>query len=275
MGKVFVIELNKTYNENCLETMKRIPTHTVDLTITSPPYDNLRDYNGYDFDFEEIADELYRITNPGGVVVWVVGDATIDGSKTGTSFKQALHFKEIGFDMYDVFIYEKSGTAPPHKNRYFNAFEYMFVFSKGKPDTINLLKDKKNKYGGTQTFGDVTRRGKDGSLTNKGRKTINEFGIRTNIWRYNNGKGFTTKDDIAHQHPAIFPEKLVQDHILSWSNTGDLVYDCFMGSGTTAKVAIENNRNYIGSEISKEYCDIIDKRLINIETNVKSWEKFI
>jgi len=269
------IEINKTYNEDCLETMKRMPTHTVDLTITSPPYDNLRDYNGYDFDFEEIVDKLHRVTKPGGVVVWVVGDATIGGSKTGTSFKQALHFKEVGFDIYDVIIYEKSGTGPPHKNRYFNAFEYMFVFSKGKPKTINLLKDKKNKYGGTQTFGDVTRRGKDGSLTNKGRKIINEFGIRTNIWRYNNGKGFTTKDDIAHQHPAIFPEKLVQDHILSWSDEGDIVYDCFMGSGTTAKVAIENNRNYIGSEISKEYCDIIDKRLINIEANVKSWEKFI
>tara|TARA_Y100000996_G_scaffold321097_1_gene257229 strand:- start:231 stop:1043 length:813 start_codon:yes stop_codon:yes gene_type:complete len=264
------IEINKTYNEDCLDTMKRIPTHTVDLTITSPPYDNLRDYNGYDFDFEEVVDELYRITNPGGVVVWVVGDATISGSKTGTSFKQALHFKEVGFDIYDVIIYEKSGTAPPHKNRYFNAFEYMFVFSKGKPKTTNLLKDKKNKYGGTQTFGDVTRREKDGTLTNKGRKTINEFGIRTNIWKYNNGKGFTTKDDIAYQHPAIFPEKLVQDHMLSWSNEGDIVYDCFMGSGTTAKVAIENNRDYIGSEISKEYYDIIQKRL----ESLKVWDKF-
>ena len=122
-------------------------------------------------------------------------------------------------------------------------------------------KDKKNKYGGTQTFGDVTRREKNGTLTNKGRKTINEFGIRTNIWKYNNGKGFTTKDDIAYQHPAIFPEKLVQDHMLSWSNEGDVVYDCFMGSGTTAKMCIENNRDYIGSEISKDYCGIIEKRL--------------
>ena len=163
--------------------------------------------------------------------------------------------------MFDVIIYEKAGTAPPHKNRYFNAFEYMFVLSKGKPKTINIIKDKPNKWSGTQTFGNVTRREKDGTLTDKGRKTINEFGARTNIWRYNNGKGFATKDEIAYGHPAVFPEALANDHILSWSNEGDTIFDPFTGSGTTGKMAILNNRDFIGIELNEEYFKIAEKRI--------------
>lgn len=256
-----MLQQNRIYNMNCLEGMKLLNSNSIDLVVTSPPYDDLRTYNGYSFDFEKIAKEIYRIVKKGGILVWVVGDKTKNGGKTLTSYKQALFFKEIGFSMYDVIIYEKAGTAPPHKNRYFNAFEYMFILSKGKPTTINLLNDKPNKYAGTSTFGSVTRREKDGTLTDKGKKIINDFGVRTNIWRYANGKGMATKDDIAYKHPAIFPEKLVQDHILSWSNEGDTVLDCFMGSGTTAKMAILNNRNYIGFEISKEYCDIAEERI--------------
>jgi site-specific DNA-methyltransferase (adenine-specific) len=188
----------------------------------------------------------------------------IKGSKSLTSFKQALFFKEIGFNIYDVMVYEKAGTAPPHKNRYFSAFEYMFILSKGKPKTINLIRDKPNKWAGTETFGSVTRREQDGTLTNKGRKKINEFGVRTNIWRYSNGKGFSTKDEIAYQHPAIFPEELAKDHIISWSNEGDIVFDPFMGSGTTAKMATLNNRKWLGFEISSEYIEIANKRLGNI-----------
>ena len=163
--------------------------------------------------------------------------------------------------MFDVIIYEKAGTAPPHKNRYFNAFEYMFVLSKGNPKTINLLEDKPNKWANHSTFGNVTRREQDGSLTPKGRKVVKPFGVRTNIWRYNNGKGFSTKDKIAYEHPAIFPEKLVQDHIISWSNEGDIVLDPFCGSGTVAKVAGLLNRKWVGIEISSEYCKIANERL--------------
>lgn len=258
-----MIEINRNYNESNLETMAKMPNCFIDLTVTSPPYDNLRDYKGYSFPFEEIAKELFRVTKQGGVVVWVVGDATVNGSETGTSFKQALYFMQCGFNLHDTMIYQKNGAAYPagkNSNRYSNVFEYMFVFSNGKPKTKNLIKDKPNKWAGSSTFGESTNRQKDGSLKSSGKRVVGEFGYRDNIWQINNGKGFGS-DDIAIKHPAIFPEQLANDHIISWSNDGDLIYDCFMGSGTVAKMAIINKRNWIGSEISKEYCDIIEQRI--------------
>lgn len=258
------METNKIYNENCLETMAKMPDNFIDLTVTSPPYDNLRDYKGYSFPFEEIAKELYRVTKQGGVLVWVVGDATIDGSETGTSFKQALYFMQCGFLLHDTMIYEKNGAAYPaneNSNRYSQVFEYMFVFSKGKPNTTNLISDRKNRWAGSKTFGNQSNRKQDGTLDKKGSRITDEYGYRYNIWKYNNGYGYSAQEDFAYEHPAIFPELLAYDHIKSWSNEGDLVYDCFMGSGTTAKAAIAANRKYIGSEISKEYYDIIQKRL--------------
>lgn len=261
--------VNKIFNDRSDRLLKEFPAECIDLVVTSPPYDDLRDYEGvasWDMEvFQTIARELYRVMKPSGVVVWVVGDKTLKGSKTLTSFKQALFFQEIGFDMYDVIIYEKAGSGPPHLNRYFNAFEYMFVLSKGRPKTINLIKDKPNKWAGTSTYGEVTRREKDGSLTNKGKKIIGEFGIRTNIWRYANGKGFATSDEIAYKHPAIFPEKLVEDHIISWSNPGDLVLDPFGGSGTTAKVAQSLGRDWVLIEAVPEYCEIAKSRLDSIK----------
>lgn len=248
---------------DCLDGLKQIESKSIDLTVTSPPYDNLRDYYGFKFDFESIAKELYRVTKDGGVVVWVVGDKTNQGSKTCTSFKQALYFKEIGFDMYDVIIYQKTSPSAPHKGRYFNAFEYMFVLSKGKPKTLNLLYDRPNKSSGRNT-GKLSRRETDGSLTEKKSIQISEFGLRTNVWTYDVGNNKSTKDKIAFKHPAIFPEKLAEDHILSWSNEEDTVLDIFMGSGTTAKMCVLNNRNYIGFELSTEYCDIANERLQNI-----------
>lgn len=247
------MKLNHIYNENCLDTMKRMDDDFVDLTVTSPPYDNLRDYKGYVFPFEDIAKELFRVTKKGGVVVWVVGDATIDGSETGTSFRQALYFMECGFNLHDTMIYRRFASNPPN-NRYFQNFEYMFVFSKSKPRTINLLKDRNNNN--IKSGGDNTRM-KDGS-TKKGNKTgmlLNKFGIRENIWEYQQH----TIDNIYH--PAMFPEKLSMDHIKSWSNEDDLVYDPFMGSGTTAKMAHLLLRNWIGSEISEEYTELANKRL--------------
>lgn len=248
---------------DCLEGLKLLDDNSIDLTVTSPPYDNLRTYNGYSFDFENIVNELYRVTKDGGVVVWVVGDKTEKGSKTCTSFKQALYFKEVGFDMYDVIIYQKTSPSAPHKGRYFNAFEYMFVLSKNKPKTLNLLYDRPNKSSGRNT-GKLSRRESDGSLTEKKSIQISELGLRTNVWTYDVGNNKSTKDKIAFKHPAIFPEKLVQDHVLSWSNEGDIILDLFMGSGTTAKMSKLNNRNYIGFEISKEYCNIAEKRIQDI-----------
>lgn len=260
--------LGKINNDDCIKFMKKLPGNCIDLTVTSPPYDDLRDYENklvWDYNtFRKVARELYRVTKKGGIVVWVIGDKTDKGNKSLTSFKHALYFQEVGFNIYDVIIYEKAGSGPPHPNRYFNSFEYMFVMSKGKPKSVNLLKDKKNSCAGMSTFGNITRREKDGSLTNKGKKVINEYGVRTNIWRYNNGKGFSSKDKIAYEHPATFPEKLVEDHIKSWSNPGDIVFDPFGGSGTTAKVSIELDRQWIYVEKVAKYCDVAKRRLENV-----------
>jgi DNA modification methylase len=255
------MELNNIYNIDCVEGMKKLPNNYIDLTITSPPYDNLRQYNGFVFNFESVANELYRVTKEGGVVVWVVGDQVINGSESGTSFKQALYFKEIGFNIHDTMIYKKPSTSFPETTRYYQVFEYMFVFSKGKPKTINLIKDKINKWAGQTSFGKSSYREKDGTLTKKEKIHVKDYGVRDNIWEIANGAGFSTTDKVAFEHPAIFPEKLVQDHMITWSNEGDIILDPFMGSGTTAKISILSNRNYIGFELSKEYCSISEERI--------------
>jgi len=256
------MELNKIYNENCLLTMAKMPDNFIDLTVTSPPYDNLRNYNGYDFDFESIAKELFRVTKQGGVVVWVVGDATINGSETGTSFKQALYFKEIGFNLHDTMIYNRSGKFP-EANRYWQDFEYMFVLSKGKPSTFNPIKYKSVRKNGESVL--ARKRTKEGILIEDTchKKKTQFKGEKNggNIWYIPAGWMTSSKDEIAYSHPAIFPEKLASEHIYSWSNENDIVYDCFGGSGTTAKCAHILKRNWILSEISKEYCDIAEKRL--------------
>lgn len=248
------IELNKIHNMDCSEGMRHIFDNSIDLTITSPPYDNMRKYNGYEWDFETIAKELYRITKQGGVVVWVVGDATIKGSETGTSFRQALYLKECGFNLHDTMIWQKTGMLPT-QDRYYNVFEYMFIFSKGKPKTMNFICDHKTTAGGRVQKKDAcinkgTQKDGVGTFVRK------EYSRRPNIWKIPIGKNKETKG-----HPAPFPEQLANDHIITWSNEGDIVLDCFMGSGTTAKMAKLNNRNYIGFEISKEYCDIAEQRI--------------
>ena len=236
-----------------------MPDNFVDLVVTSPPYDGMRQYNGYSFDFESIAKELYRVTKYGGVIVWIVGDATVDGSESGTSFRQALFFNGLGFKIHDTMIYQKQEAFISCPTRYNQCFEYMFVFSKGKIKTVNLLKDRKNIYINENHHG--TRRQSDGTLKAREMTLINEFGARKNIWEYGTGRNKSTKDTYSHEHPAIFPEQLAADHIKSWSNEGDIVYDPFMGSGTTGKMAELLKRNWIGSEISKEYVDLANERI--------------
>ena len=253
---------NDIIEGDCVSCMSKMDSDTIDLTVTSPPYDQLRDYKGYSFDFENTAKQLYRITKPGGVVVWVVGDSVINGSESGTSFKQALYFKEIGFNLHDTMIYQKASSSLPDPTRYYQSFEYMFVFSKKtKPKTAHLLCDKPNRWAGYTHFGKGTIRTKDGQLKDRQIKPIPEFSPRNNIWKYNTGKGYSTKDDVAFEHPAIFPEKLARDHILSWSNEGDLVLDPFMGSGTTAVCCLETKRKFIGFEIDETYHNICTRRL--------------
>lgn len=265
---------NKVYNEDCLTTMSQMQDDFVDLVVTSPPYDDLRTYNnkvrgakvefnGYSFNFEEIAKELFRITKVGGVVVWVVGDATASGNETGTSFRQALFFKKCGFNLFDTMVYLKPPRgAVGNNNTYWQSFEYMFVLSKGYPKTINLIKDRENKEARKGDNG--TKRLQNGELLQLKRGGYGEYGRRTNVWEYNIGKGHSASDEFAHEHPAIFPEKLARDHIISWSNPGDLVYDPMIGSGTVAKMCILEGRKFIGSEINKSYCKIAAKRIASV-----------
>ena len=243
--------LNKIFNEDCLETMKRLPDCSIDLIVTSPPYDNLREYKGYTFDFESIAKEIYRVLKDGGVCVWVVGDATIKGSETGTSFKQALYFKEIGFNLHDTMIYEKyASTWNITSKRYRQNFEYMFIFSKGSPKTFNPIRDIEVKNLKPR----IIKNNRTGKSNYSLYTPKNKYTVRNNIIRYAVG-------GVKVDHPATFPEKLAEDHILTWSNEGDVVLDPMAGSGTTLKMAKKNNRNYIGIEISPEYCKIAQERL--------------
>jgi len=253
--------INKIHNENCLDTMARMKDNYIDLTLTSPPYDNLRDYNGYSFDFESIAKQLFRVTKEGGIVVWIVGDATKNGSETGTSFKQALYFKEIGFNLHDTMIYKKNSYPFPPRNRYYQQFEFMFVFSKGSLNTFNGIRQKTKWRKNSRQIS--TTRQKDGTTNQMKYEKGKLNRLKDNVWDINTGYMRSTKDKIAYKHSAIFPEQLAKDHIITWTNERNLVYDCFMGSGTTAKMALKNNRNFIGSEISKEYCEIAEERIKN------------
>ena len=258
-------ELNSIYTGECAEKMRALPDACIDLTVTSPPYDNLRDYKGYTFDFEPIAAELFRATKPGGVVVWVVGDAVVNGSETGTSFRQALGFIGLGFRLHDTMIYDSHSVRYPDVTRYHQSFEYMFVFSRGRPKTINLIKDHKKRWFGPR--GKKTKRARTGELyqshsfSKANENKEREYGVRFNIWRYATGAGSSTKDDMAFEHPAIFPEALARDHILSWSNPGDVVLDPMCGSGTTLKTAKQRGRRWLGFDIAKEYVELARQRV--------------
>src|ERR1043165_166411 len=278
--------LNKILHGDCLDNLSRFDPASVHLVVTSPPYDDLRDYHGYTFDCPSVAKALYRVLKPGGVVVWVVADAVVDGSETGTSFRQALTFQDVGFRLHDTMIYEKNTCSFPASrdgNRYSQTFEYMFVFSKGKPKTANLLCDKPNKWQGTTNWGKNTDRGKDGQLRQKKDiKPVPYFSPRNNVWRYVPeyekdeaaedmvaseirryvvGGGFGQKDKSAYKHPATFPQALAEDHILSWSNPGNVVLDCFAGSATSCLAAQRLGRQLIGIDISKEYCELACRRI--------------
>lgn len=250
--------VNQVICGDSAQELKKLPDGLVDLTVTSPPYDDIRTYDGYSFDFPIIAKELFRLTKDGGVLVWIIRDQRENGSESGTSLEQALFLKRIGFNLHDTMIYEKAGIEPPHDDLYHQVWEYMFVFSKGKPKTHNLIRDHKNKD--PIRVRSAFTRDKNGEKHRK-QSQLKTWSVRRNIWTYPTGRDHTTKDYFAFEHPAIFPEQLAKDHIISWSNEGDLVLDPFAGAGTTLKMAKLLNRNYIGIEISKKYCDLIQRRL--------------
>jgi len=267
-----MINLNTATTTDAVEGMKQISTNSIDLTVTSPPYDNLRDYNGGSFNIKTITEELFRITKPGGVVVWVVADSVVNGGETGTSFRHALQFMDAGFLLNDTMIYMRTGTTFSESGkRYTQMFDYMFIFSKGIPKTFNCIKDVPKLWEGS--WGRSSVRQKNGSLRDtqhekSGTATIRDesgkYGWKTrpNVWIYISGGKFKHPDwDIAKEHPATFPYLLAEDHILSWSNEGDIILDPFCGSGTVGLAAKKNRRNYILFDISKEYVGITEKRL--------------
>lgn len=266
---------------DCCEGLKQLDDDCIDMMITSPPYDAIRDYKkGFDFDIKTLCKELYRVCKMGAVVVWVVGDGYIkgnDGWKTESlsSLKQALSFTFAGFNCHQTMIYGKKmiPISAVSQVRYYNRFEYMFVFSKGRPKTINLIHDRKNTWQ-NQKWDSINVRTKSGEQKKLKDgdeiKKINEFGVRDNVWAYPTGFDHSTADKIAKEHPAIFPEDLVKDHLISWSKKGDVILDPFMGSGTTAKVAKQLGRQFIGFEISEEYCKIANKRLTKYQT-IDEW----
>ena len=251
------IRRNRLYVADCVEFMAGMDADMVDLTVTSPPYDNLRHYNGYSFDFEGVARGLYRVTKAGGVVVWVVGDKIDGGRRTLSSFRQGLFFQEIGFRMHDVMIYRKKNTPFMRSNAYTSAYEFMFVLSKGSPKTFNPLKEPTVRSGYEML---PHNKGPDG-VNSKVLRELKKEKTRTNIWAYAVGMGGTTRDKVAFRHPAVFPEKLAGDHIRSWTEPGDLVFDPMCGSGTTPKMARLAGRDYIGVDISPEYVAIAEQRM--------------
>jgi len=260
---------NQIIQGDCFEVMKNFEDDTVDLVVTSPPYDGLRNYNGYSFNFEGIVKELFRVIKKGGIVVWIIGDATIDGSETGTSFKQALFFKEAGFNLHDTMIFRKRNPIPQvYRKRYTNEFEYMFVFSKGltkihNPIMVNCL------HAGLELNGTTYKNySKDVQVRKKMAKPVKDKKIKGNVWEYVVGKN--KEDQPAKEHPAPFPLKLAEDHILSWTNKGNLVLDPMCGSGTTCVAAKKLGRDYIGIDISKEYCDLAEKRISEIPADLFS-----
>lgn len=254
-------------NGDCLEVLRGMPNDRIDCVITSPPYDNLRTYNGtLDWNFEKfkkIAFQIYRVLKEGGVVVWVVGDATVKGSESGTSFKQALWFMELGFNLHDTMIYVKNNPVPQaDKTRYTQAFEYMFIFTKGKPKTVNRITEP-CKHIGKVHFG--KNKINEENCDRKIDRAVKQTKPKINMWFYNVGNNQSSKDKIACKIPAIFPEQLASDHIISWTNENDIVMDCFMGSGTVGKMCKLLKRNFIGIEINKDYFTIAEKRIKNAQ----------
>ncbi len=254
------LEIDQIYCGDCVDLMKKIAPNSIDLVVTSPPYDTLRNYNGFSFTFEKIVAELLRVLNDQGIIVWVIGDKIENGNKSLTSFRQAIYFQEHGFKIHDVMIYQKKNTPFMRSNAYTNCYELMIVLSKKGPKTFNPIMVKTRRKG----FEMLPHNKLADGINKKALGELKEQKVKNNIWQYAVGLGGTTKDKIAFTHPAVFPEKLAEDQIITWTNEGDIVLDPMCGSGTTCKMAMINNRHFIGIDISDEYCEIAKKRLLNI-----------
>lgn len=241
---------------DCVEILNKQKEEFVDLVITSPPYDNLREYNGYVFNYQPVVKAIYRCLKPGGVCVWVVADQTTNGSESGSSFKQSIYAKQIGFNLHDTMIYAKNNYVPLTKNRYEQAFEYIMVWSKGKPNTFNALMVPCSTAGlmlyntNFKAIGE-----KNYSMRYREPTIVKDTKIAPNIFYYTIGR------NEGNGHPAPFPYQLAIDQIESWSNIGDLVLDPMMGGCTSGVAAKALSRKFIGIDVSQEYVNISENRL--------------
>lgn len=258
---------NKIVCCDCLDGMAALPDECIPFTLTSPPYDGLRTYDGLaEWDFMAVARELYRITMPGGVVVWVVQEQIIDGSESGETSRQRLAFADIGFRLHHTMVMGKLGGIQFSSNRYGRPLEYAFILSKGKPRYFSPLRDKPNKESGRVKV--FSNRKPDGSFAPVKHKKVHPYGLRGSVWFYPTGKNNTAKEGYAFGHPALMPEKMAEDHILSWTKVGDLVFNPFAGGGTALKMALLNHRRYLGFEINPKYVEIARRRLRDAEAKL-------
>lgn len=255
---------NRIILTECVKGMKSVPDDIIPLTVTSPPYEGLRTYDGLaDWNFMDVAKELYRITMPGGVVVWVVQEQIVNGSESGESSRQRLAFANIGFRLHHTMVLGKLGGHQHSKGRYGGALEYAFILSKGKPRYFCPFRDKKNKEAGREKI--FSNRRIDGTFPAKKKARVHPYGFRSPIWFYATGKHHTANEDYAFDHPALMPQQMAEDFILSWSKVGDLVFNPFAGAGTVLKMALLNHRRYLGFEINPKYVEIARRRLKEAE----------
>lgn len=249
--------MNRLHLGDCVAGMRTLPDGCIPLTVTSPPYDNLREYGGHTFDFGAVARELWRVTAPGGVLVWFTQDQTVGGGQTGTGCRQQLFLQDIGFRVYERIVMDRINPLPRTRH-YSGVLEIAVVLSKGRPRSVNLLCDKPNRQAGAvyPTF----CRSRSGRVDGRA-KPIPRYGVRGVVWRYTVGGPHSTADLGDYAHPSVMPEAMAEDHIRSWSRPGDVVLDPFLGSGTTAKIALLNDRRYLGYEVHEPYFGIAHRRL--------------
>ena len=252
------------------EVLKNFPDNSIDMVVTSPPYDGLRDYNGFSLDLHKIGKEIYRVLKDGGIAVMVIQDATKDFAKSLTSFRTIVDWCDnVGFRLFETVIYHKNGTEGAWwKQRFRVDHEYMPIFMKGKkPQYFNKEPLKiPSKHGGKVMSGSGNRR-TDGTLSETVRRPINTMKCRGTVWDYLMAGD---KNPLKRKHPAVFPDKIPYDCIQCFCPEGGLVLDPFIGCGSTAVMAKVLGRNYIGIDISREYCDLAEER---IEKDVPKYVK--